>query len=100
MRKEVKRDATVRLHRMIGQFEGIERMLEAEKPCVDVLMQVASARAALDRLANLLIAEHVENCLVNASEATCCPDMEKEEAAREVRKTLDRFLTSVTSTDS
>ena len=95
MRKDVQKDLTVRLHKMVGQLEGIERMLDAGKPCVEILIQVSSARSALDRLANLLIGEHVENCLVNASEATCCPDLEREQAVIEVRKTLDRFLTAV-----
>jgi len=58
--------ARARLRRIAGQVAGIERMIDEDRYCVDVLHQVAAAEAALDRVGKLLLAHHVEHCVAEA----------------------------------
>jgi DNA-binding FrmR family transcriptional regulator len=55
-----------RIRRIAGQLDGIERMIEEDRYCVDILLQVAAARAALDGLGKLLLHSHVETCVADA----------------------------------
>ncbi len=66
MREEVQTQARRRIRRIAGQVAGIERMIEEERYCVDILLQVAAARAALDGLGKLLLQGHVETCVAEA----------------------------------
>ena len=69
MQEETKRGVDRRLRRIAGQVGGIQRMVEEDRYCVDVLLQVAAARAALDRVGKLVLASHVETCVADASPA-------------------------------
>ena len=53
-----------RLKRIGGQVEGIGRMIENDRYCVDVLLQIASAQAALRQVSKLILRSHVETCVV------------------------------------
>ncbi|MBI2914572.1 MAG: metal-sensitive transcriptional regulator [Firmicutes bacterium] len=55
-----------RLRRVEGQVRGIHRMVEEDKYCVDVLIQVAAARAALDRVGLALLESHTRGCVARA----------------------------------
>lgn len=48
-----------RLHRIEGQVRGIERMLDSERTCVDLLTQVAAVRTALDSFAIEILHDHI-----------------------------------------
>ena len=58
-----KRALVVRLRKIKGQIEGIEKMVEADADCSDVLMQVVSARRALKSLSEKVIESHMRACL-------------------------------------
>lgn len=62
-----KRTLVVRLRRIKGQVEALERMVEADADCSDVLMQVVSARRALKSFSEELIESHVHECIENAA---------------------------------
>jgi DNA-binding FrmR family transcriptional regulator len=66
MKQDVRSQVAARLRRVAGQVAGIERMLEADRYCVDVLLQVAAARAALDQIGKLVLSAHVETCVADA----------------------------------
>ena len=66
MKPEIKRKADARLKRIAGQVAGIQRMLDQDRYCVDVLLQVAAVRGALDQLGKLILASHVETCVATA----------------------------------
>jgi len=66
MKSETRVQARKRVRRIAGQVAGIERMIDEDRYCVDVLMQVAAARAALDGLGKLLLQGHVETCVADA----------------------------------
>jgi DNA-binding FrmR family transcriptional regulator len=61
------KDALVRrLHRIEGQVRGIERMVEGDRYCIDVLTQIAAVNTALDALAVKILDEHVRHCVAGA----------------------------------
>ena len=66
MKADTKKQATARLRRIAGQVEGIQRMIEEDRYCVDVLLQIAAARAALDQAGKLVLGSHVETCVAEA----------------------------------
>lgn len=53
-----------RLHRIEGQVRGVERMVDDERYCIDVLTQISAIQAALDKVAIGLLADHAEHCVV------------------------------------
>jgi DNA-binding FrmR family transcriptional regulator len=55
-----------RLHRIEGQVGGIRRMVEQDRYCIDVLTQVNAVKAALDKVALLLLEDHVGHCVADA----------------------------------
>ena len=55
-----------RLHRIEGQVRGIERMVEDDRYCIDVLTQIAAVSTALESLALRLLDEHVQHCVAGA----------------------------------
>ncbi len=61
-------DLGPRLRRVEGQIRGITRMVEQDKPCRDILIQVSAAREALRKAALLLVEGHLKRC-VNSPEA-------------------------------
>jgi len=63
---ERKGDIRKRLKRVRGQMDGIERMLDANRPCVDVLTQVAAAQQALRGVGKLVVRNYLERCATQA----------------------------------
>lgn len=66
MKPETRAQVETRLRRIAGQVAGIQRMVEADRYCVDVLLQVAAVRAALDQMGKLVLGAHVESCVAEA----------------------------------
>jgi CsoR family transcriptional regulator, copper-sensing transcriptional repressor len=61
------KDALVkRLHRIEGQVRGIERMVEEDRYCIDVLTQISAATTALESLAFRILDDHVQHCVAGA----------------------------------
>ena len=58
-----------RLKRIAGQVAGIQRMVEDDRYCVDILLQIAAVRAALDQAGKQLLGAHVETCVRSAIES-------------------------------
>lgn len=61
-----KRSIQSRLRRIEGQVRGIQKMVEDDRYCIDVLTQVNAARAALESVALQLLADHTEHCVAEA----------------------------------
>jgi CsoR family transcriptional regulator, copper-sensing transcriptional repressor len=61
------KDAIVkRLHRVEGQVRGIERMVDDDRYCIDILTQIAAVNTALESLAFKILDEHVRHCVAGA----------------------------------
>ena len=54
-----------RLRRVEGQIKGIQKMVDEDKFCGDILIQVAAARAALNSVGGLILENYMKNCLKN-----------------------------------
>jgi DNA-binding FrmR family transcriptional regulator len=65
---ETKDGILKRLRRVEGQVRGIQRMVEDERYCIDVLQQITAAQAALDKVALALVEDHSRHCVIGASE--------------------------------
>jgi DNA-binding FrmR family transcriptional regulator len=55
-----------RLHRIEGQVRGIERMVEDDRYCIDILTQIAAVNTALEAVALKILDEHVRHCVAGA----------------------------------
>ncbi|MGH2754058.1 MAG: metal-sensitive transcriptional regulator [Actinomycetota bacterium] len=75
-----------RLKRIEGQVRGVARMVEDEKYCVDILVQVAAIRAALDRVALGVLEDHVKGCVAGSEPG------EADAMAEELLEVLERFV--------
>ncbi|KGF72758.1 hypothetical protein DO97_05350 [Neosynechococcus sphagnicola sy1] len=76
-----------RLSRIEGHIRGIKVMVQESRPCPDVLVQIAAIRGALDRVARLVLDEHLTECIARAAAAG---NIEAE--IEELKIALDRFL--------
>jgi CsoR family transcriptional regulator, copper-sensing transcriptional repressor len=57
---------TKRLHRIEGQVRGIERMVDDDRYCIDILTQISAVNTALESLAFKLLDDHVNHCVADA----------------------------------
>ncbi len=62
--EEDKKAITNRLNRISGQINGIKKMIEEDKYCDDVLIQLSAVNKSVKSLANLLIEKHMKSCVV------------------------------------
>lgn len=69
MKDDVRKKVLARLSRVSGQVAGIQRMVEEDRYCVEILHQVAAAEAALDRVGHAVLASHVDTCVSSALES-------------------------------
>jgi CsoR family transcriptional regulator, copper-sensing transcriptional repressor len=66
MRKEIKTSLLKRLSRIGGQVRGLAGMVEDERYCIDIVTQIAAARAALRRVEEEILRDHVAHCVEHA----------------------------------
>ena len=78
-----------RLHRIEGQVRGIERMIEDERYCIDILTQISAVNTALESLAFKILDDHVGHC-VSGALAAGDPDVAQEKS-RELLDAVHRF---------
>lgn len=91
MKENVHQDAKRRLARIAGQVSGIQKMVEEERYCVDILTQVAALRAALDQFGVLMLSTHLEDCVYGSTNGECS-SLTPTERLEEIKVTLNRFL--------
>ncbi len=78
-----------RLRRIEGQVAAIRRMLEQDRYCVDVLLQVAAARGALDKVGRLVLEAHMHTCVQAAMESGT--DEDRRAKITELLQVFDRY---------
>ncbi|MEH1907762.1 MAG: metal-sensitive transcriptional regulator [Nostoc sp.] len=76
-----------RLSRIEGHVRGIKAMVQQSSPCPDVLLQIAAVRGALDRVARIVLDEHLTDCIGRAAQEGNI-DVE----IKQLKAALDRFL--------
>ena len=62
---ETKRRSLTRLRRIEGQVRGLQRMIDEEQYCVDILLQLSAVQGALAQVAKLVLQRHIESCVAD-----------------------------------
>ncbi|MGH2922503.1 MAG: metal-sensitive transcriptional regulator [Solirubrobacterales bacterium] len=83
-----KDDVLKRLRRISGQVGRVERMVDEERYCIDILTQISAAQAALEKVALALLDDHARHCVVTASDDT------REEMTAEMMDAVNRLIRS------
>ena len=66
MRKDIKASCAKRLSRIEVQVRGIERMVDEDRYCIDIVTQISAVRAALRRVEEEVLRDHVAHCVEHA----------------------------------
>jgi DNA-binding FrmR family transcriptional regulator len=86
---ETKVKALGRLRRIEGQVQGIQRMVEEEKYCVDILLQLTAVEGAVEQVQRLLLGRHIESCIADAIRSGSTRDRQKK--VDELLEVFSRF---------
>jgi CsoR family transcriptional regulator, copper-sensing transcriptional repressor len=95
MKAEIRGKVLGRVKRITGQVAGIQRMIEEDRYCVDILNQISAVRSALDALGVELLTNHLETCVLGKPDGNAHPKakpMKPEALLAEVQHVLSRFL--------
>lgn len=89
MNQEEKKQAVTRLKRIEGQIRGLQKMVEEERYCIDILTQTASVVSALRGVEDLVMNQHLNTCVADAMKSE---DPEaKRQKIDEVMTVLSKF---------
>ena len=83
MDAETKLQALGRLRRIVGQIQGVQRMVEEEEYCVDILVQISAVQGALGQVSKILMTRHIQ---------TCVQDSLRSGSERERSKKIDELV--------
>lgn len=83
----MRKDVQDRLSRIEGHIGGIKKMVEEDRDCTELLLQISAVRAALDKVGKILLEDHLESCLVEAVKSG-----EYEERLRDLKDALAKYL--------
>jgi DNA-binding FrmR family transcriptional regulator len=86
---DIAKEVGVRMNKVIGQLQGIQKMVENDRYCVDILIQLSSAVGALSKIEDLVMRQHLGHCVAEAMASG--RDEEKEEKISEVMDVIARF---------
>ena len=86
--RDEKENLIKRLRRIEGQVRGLQKMVEQEKYCVDILVQIAAVRSALDRVGLILLERHTRGCVAKAIR----DGDDQERAIAELTDVMRRFV--------
>lgn len=95
MNADSRKKIRARINRINGQINGVGKMVDEDRYCLDILDQIAAVRSALDSLGVELLTSHLETCVIGhggESEHECAKPHSQKELIEEVRLTLNRFL--------
>ena len=80
------RQVSNRLARAIGHLESVKKMVEEDRDCAEVLIQLAAVRSALTNTGKVILKDHMDHCIVDAVEHN---DMK---AIEELNKAIEQFI--------
>lgn len=75
-----------RMSRIVGHSEAIKKMLEEEKECSDILIQIAAVKSALNNVGKLVLKDHMNHCIVEAVENN------DQQALKKLDEAIDKFI--------
>ena len=88
MKHDAKSSRLKRLNRIEGQVRGLARMVEEDRYCIDIVTQIAAVRAALRRVEESVLRDHVDHCVRHAIASGSKAEQEKKVA--ELMEVLSR----------
>lgn len=77
-----------RLNRLEGQVRGVNKMVQDDKYCIDILTQISAIQSALDKVSLELLTEHTRHCLTNDTVGPRGRDAKVEELVKAVSRML------------
>jgi DNA-binding FrmR family transcriptional regulator len=86
---EHKDDLRARLRKVEGQVRGVQRMVEEDVYCIDILTQIAAAESAMKKVAVLLLEDHLGHCVADAARGT---KRQQDEKVSEASAAIERLL--------
>ncbi|MCO6449939.1 MAG: metal-sensitive transcriptional regulator [Caldilineales bacterium] len=87
MQADVKKDVSNRLRSVEGHVRGIERMVEDDVYCIDVMKQIKAVQNALERVNSLILANHLNTCVTTAIRSD--DERERERVIGEITQVFD-----------
>ncbi len=75
-----------RLARIAGHVQGIKKMVEEEKACEDVLIQLSAVQSAVRNVSRIILIDHLEHCIIDAAR-----DGNEAEALAKLSKALEKY---------
>ncbi len=69
-KQEIKADIISRLKKIEGQVKGIQKMVDEEKCCSDVMLQIAAIRSAINRVGGIMMDRYIRECMVDTVKST------------------------------
>lgn len=66
MDEETRKKVMARLRRIEGQVTGIQKMVESDQYCVDILLQISAVQGALGQVGKIVLGRHIETCVAEA----------------------------------
>ncbi|KMT21280.1 metal-sensitive transcriptional regulator [Clostridium cylindrosporum] len=79
-----KKNIITRLRRIEGQVKGIQRMIENDEDCTEVLVQIAAVRAAINKVGGVVLENYSKNCILKVAE--------NKDAEDEMNKLIDTIV--------
>ena len=84
-----RKDVLLRLRRIEGQIRGLQRMVEEEVPCADILTQVAAVTAAIKKVGTVVVKTYMEECLDKTQRV---PGVKKMETLKDFQRAISRYI--------
>jgi DNA-binding FrmR family transcriptional regulator len=78
-----------RLRRIEGQIRGLERLVQSEAPCLDILTQVSAVTAAVKKVGTEVVELYIDHCL---SEVSANASVDREKKMKDFQKALSRYI--------
>ena len=74
-----------RLKRTEAQIRGIQKMIDEEKECIDIITQLSAVRSSIDRVMGMIVAENLKNCFEH-------PDKNPEDQAQKLEQAINMII--------
>jgi CsoR family transcriptional regulator, copper-sensing transcriptional repressor len=84
----MKKDTALRLRNVEGHIRGIEKMVEEEAYCIDVIRQIQAAQAALSKISSTILDDHLNSCVITAIRGD--DPAERERVLQEIHDVFDK----------
>ncbi|WP_300278130.1 metal-sensitive transcriptional regulator [Peptacetobacter sp.] len=85
-----KKDLIKRLNRIEGQVKGIQKMIDDDRYCIDILVQISAAKAAIDKVGKIILENHIKGCVTESIKHES--EDESDRLIEELMKNIYKFM--------